>query len=144
MAFCLLAAPDHMTDQTRPHAPGLIRTGGFWAVIPGAMAHALSLVLIAGPSFETRHSAAQQMVETTGDIWRSLLGLPRPAPQINAVRVRTYVTLAAPVLGIAAVVLSAISGALRKHAHYLGRDYVSAIVVDCSAGWWRAVASRQH
>ena len=65
--------------------PSPLRTWGFWAVLTGAIAMAMVIAHIAGPSLEPRPSAGAQVGEIAGEItrsaWRSFFGLSNPEPE---------------------------------------------------------------
>ncbi|MEM9331642.1 MAG: hypothetical protein AAGA53_09970, partial [Pseudomonadota bacterium] len=102
-----------MTSQV---STDLLRTWGFWSVMLGALALALVFVQIVGPTFEQKPSAAQQIGEIAGEIkrsaWRSFFGTAAEVQKAQPVPIWNYLALAAPILGIIAVVLSLISGVL--------------------------------
>lgn len=124
--------------------PVILRQWGFWAVIAGAAALILVFAQMAGPSFEAKPSAAVQIGEIAGEIkrsaWRSFFGLANEAPAPAPVSVWTYVSFAAPILGIIAIVLSLVSGVLRENKRFytygagLG---IAAIVFHFL--WWVAL-----
>ena len=125
-------------------APNPLRRWGFWAIIVGAIALMLVFVQIIGPSFESKPSAATQIGEIAGEIkrsaWRSFFGLPNESPQKAATSLWSYVALAAPALGIAAIVLSAISGVMRENWRYsvYGTGFgVAAVLFHYF--WWLAL-----
>ena len=115
-------------------------------VLATAVALALMLVFaqIVGPTLEPKPSIGTQIGEIAGDIrrsaWRSFFGLPNPAPEAVAPSIWSYFELAAPIIGVVAVVLSLISGVLRENWRYpvygttLG---VAAIVFQYV--WWLAM-----
>ena len=110
----------------------------------GALALVLVFVQIAGPSFEARPSAASQIGEIAGEIrrsaWRSFMGLPAPAPEPARPDMFVYLAIAAPTLGIIAVVLSAISGFLRENWRYAAYGAglgIAALVFQFM--WWVAL-----
>ena len=132
------------TDIPTPTSPTPFRKVGFWAVLTGAAALVLVFVQIVGPTLEPSPSVATQIGEIAGEIkrsaWRTFLGLPAPEPQVQAVPVWNYLALAAPVLGIAAVVLSVISGVLRENWRYpvYGTSLGAAAIVF-HFFWWVAL-----
>lgn len=106
------------TPIARPVTPPF-RTWGFWAVLSGALALLLVFTQILGPTFEPKPSVGTQIGEIAGEIkrsaWRTVLGLPKPAPEPVPLSVWDYAAMAAPILGVAAIVLSAISAVLREN-----------------------------
>lgn len=135
-----------MNKQSELSFPGPIpfRRPGFWAVVISAIALVLVFVQIAGPSFEPRPSAATRIGEIAGEIrrsaWQSFLGLPKPAPEPARPDLYAYLAIAAPVLGIIAVVLSAISGLLRENWRYAAYGAglgIAAVVFQFI--WWVAL-----
>lgn len=135
-----------MTGHNDAPFPGPIpfRRTGFWAVALGALALLLVFIQFAAPSFESRPSAASQIGEIAGEIrraaWRSFLGLPAPAPEATSPGLLVYVAVVAPVLGIVAIVLSAISGFMRENWRYAvyGAALGGAAVVF-QFMWWVAL-----
>lgn len=103
-------------------SPEFLRKWGFWAVLTGAFALVLVFAQMVGPTFEPKPSAASQIGEIAGEIkrsaWRSFFGLPKPAPEISSPSLWDYIAMVAPILGVAAVVLSLISGVLRENWRY--------------------------
>lgn len=122
----------------------IVRKWGFWSVVLGALALMLVFAQMVGPSFETKPSAATQIGEIAGEIkrsaWRSFFGMPAPEPKVQSNSVWDYLAIIAPILGIAAVVLSLISGVLKENWRFpvygvtLG---ASAIVFQYV--WWLAL-----
>lgn len=124
--------------------PMFLRKWGFWAVLTGAIALVLVFIQIAAPTFEARPSAASQIGEIAGEIkrsaWRTFLGLPKPEPEATAFPFWNYLALAAPILGVVAVVLSLVSGVLRENWRYpvYGTAFgVAAILFHFF--WWLAL-----
>ncbi|MEM8836812.1 MAG: hypothetical protein AAGE89_01870 [Pseudomonadota bacterium] len=121
-----------------------LRRWGFWSVLVGALALMLVFIQIVGPSIEPKPSAATQIGEIAGEIkrsaWRSFLGVPAEKAEVEPPRIWDYFALAAPILGIVAVVLSLVSGIFRENWRYpvygvsLG---ASAIVFQYL--WWLAL-----
>ena len=105
---------------TAEHNP--FQTWGLWAVITGATALMLVFLQIGGPMLEPQPSVGTQIGEIAGDIrrsaWRSFFGIETPVAEPEPVGVWPYVALAAPVLGIVAIVLSLISAVRRENWHY--------------------------
>ncbi|KEP70282.1 hypothetical protein DL1_18910 [Thioclava dalianensis] len=122
----------------------LARSWGMWAVLTGALALVLVFVQIVGPSFEAKPSAATQIGEMAGEMkraaWRSLLGLPRPEQVPAPVSGWAYVALAAPIMGVIAIVLSMVSGVLRENWRYAiyGAGFGAAAIVFHFV-WWLAL-----
>jgi hypothetical protein len=135
-----------MMDQNDTSFPPAIpfRRFGFWAVATGALALALVFIQIVVPSFEARPSVATQVGEIAGEIrrsaWRSFLGLPAPAPEPARPGLAVYLALAAPVLGVVAVVLAAISGLLRENRRYAAYGAgLGVAAVTFQFFWWVAL-----
>ncbi|SLN62174.1 hypothetical protein PEL8287_03384 [Roseovarius litorisediminis] len=110
----------------------------------GALALCLVFIQMVGPSFEAKPSAGSQIGEIAGEIkraaWRSFLGLPKPEPESAPVNLWNYIAMAAPIMGVIAVVLSLISGVLRENWRYpvYGTSFgVAAIVFHYF--WWVAL-----
>ncbi|MFK7834596.1 MAG: hypothetical protein AB8B60_00115 [Sulfitobacter sp.] len=94
--------------------------------------------------FETKPSAGAQIGEIAGEIkrsaWRTLLGLPKPAPEPVSPSLWVYTAMAAPILGVAAILLSVISGVMRENwrfAVYGTSLGVAAVVFQFF--WWVAI-----
>ncbi|MEM7507614.1 MAG: hypothetical protein AAF415_12800 [Pseudomonadota bacterium] len=125
-------------------APRFHRKWGFWAVVFGAIGLVLVFAQIAGPTFETKPSAASQIGEIAGDIkraaWRKFLGLPKEEAQPQPLSLTNYLAIAAPILGIVAVVLALISGVLRENWRYAvyGTSLGAAAIVF-QYFWWIAL-----
>ena len=95
----------------------LISRPGFWALVIGALAMILVFLNISNVFNEPAPSAASQIGEIAGEIkrsaWRSFFGLGDDAPAAAATPAAPdFLALAPPVLGVVAIVLSAISGVL--------------------------------
>lgn len=121
--------------------PSPFRQWGLWAVLFGALALALVFAQMVGPSFETKPSVGTQIGEIAGDIrrsaWRSFFGLPTPPPEPEPFSIFPYLAIAAPILGIIAVVLAVISGVLRENWRYTAYGLglgIGAIVFQYV--WW--------
>jgi len=134
------------TDMPPRPPLALFRTWGVWALMAGAMALILVMVQIAGPSLEPKPSAGTQIGEIAGEIkraaWRSFLGLPEPAPEPvpMSTRVFAYLGVAAPVLAVVAVVLSAISGVMREHWRFpVYATSLGAAAILFQFFWWVAL-----
>jgi hypothetical protein len=128
---------DIQTDPT----PNPLHKWGLWAILTGALALILVFVQIVGPSLEPRPSAATQLGEFAGEFkraaWRSFLGLPNPEAEAVKPSVWAHLALAAPILGIIAVILSVISGLMRENWRFAAYGTglgVSAIVFQYV--WW--------
>lgn len=130
---------NHVLDN-----PAFLRRWGFCAVIAGAAALILVFAQMVGPSFEAKPSAAAQIGEIAGEIkrsaWRSLFGLSNEQPAEALVSLWTYVSFAAPVLGVIAIVLSLVSGVLRENWRYpvYGTGMGIAAIVFYFF-WWAAL-----
>lgn len=135
---------ENQTQTPQGDAPEFLRRWGFWAVLSGAAAMILVFAQIIGPTLDPGPSAASQIGEIAGEIrrsaWRSLLGLPNQAPETASSSPWGYIALAAPILGVAAIVLAMISGVLRENWRYpvYGTSFgVAAIVFHYF--WWIAL-----
>lgn len=140
----ILSPMDTHTANSAQADPNPFRKWGLWAVLTGALALTLVFVQIVGPSLQPQPSAATQIGDMAGEIkraaWRSFLGLPKPEPEVQPTPVWTYLALAAPILGIVAMVLSLVSGLLRENwrfAAYGASLGISAIVFQYV--WWVAL-----
>jgi len=118
-----------------------IRKAGFWSVLIGAVALVLVFMHIVGPTLEPKPSVATQIGEIAGEIkrsaWQALLDKASPKPAAQPVPVWNYVAIAAPVLGIAALVLSLISVLMRENWRYAAYGAglgIAAIVFQFV--WW--------
>ena len=131
--------------DTFPHGdPTLLNKWGFWALAFGALSLICVFAQFALPAFETKPSVGTQIGEIAGEIkrsaWRSLLGLPRPEPEATTTPLWMYFAMVAPVLGIIAICLSAISAILRENwrfSVYATSFGVAAIVFQLF--WWVAL-----
>ena len=122
----------------------ILTTWGLWAVLIGAFALILVFVQIVGPMMTPKPPVGSQVGEIAGEItrsaWRSLLGLPKPEPEVVPVPIWTSFGIVAPALGVIAIVLSVISGVSRENWRYsvygtgLG---VAAVVFNYF--WWVAL-----
>jgi hypothetical protein len=113
-------------------------------VLFGALALALVFFQIAAPSFEPRPSAGAQIGEIAGEIkrsaWRTFLGLPKPEAKAQTVSLSYYLAVAAPILGIVAIVLSLISGVLRENWRYAAYGVsLGAAAIVFQFFWWLAL-----
>lgn len=119
--------------------PGLHRMWGFWAIALGALGVLLVFARIAWPLPDDTPTLAQQAGEMAGEIrraaWRSFLGLettpPPPEPPTLRDRFMELSIIAAPILGVAAVILAAVSAVRREDWHltvYGGSLGLAAIV----------------
>jgi hypothetical protein len=108
-----------MFDNTQHNPFG---AWGFWGVLAGALALVLVFLQIAGPSLEPQPSVGNQIGEIAGDIarsaWQSFRGEYIPEPEPAEVSKWVVLGLAAPVLGVIAIVLSLISAVRRENWHY--------------------------
>lgn len=128
-----------------PHdGPDVLRQWGFWAVLIGGLALILVFVQLVGPSFQPQPSAATQIGEIAGEMkraaWKSFLGLPQPEPEAPSFSIWPYVALAAPILGVAAIVLALVSRVLGENWRYgvYGTCFgIAAIVFHFF--WWVAL-----
>ena len=129
-----------------PHRdqPAFITCWGFWALMAGGLAVILVFAQIIGPSFEPKATVGSQIGEIAGEIkrsaWSSLLGLPKAEPEVVATPIWYYFALAAPVLGVCAIILSVISAILKENwrfATYGTALGVAAVVFQLF--WWVAL-----
>lgn len=135
---------DPNVNASLDDTPDFFRKWGFWAVLTGAIALILVFAQMVGPSLQPQPSAASQIGEIAGEIkrsaWRTFLGLPKPEPEVTSPSLWIYVAMAAPILGIVAIVLSLISAVLRENWRFgvygtcLG---VGAVVFQFF--WWVAI-----
>ncbi|NNE53359.1 MAG: hypothetical protein HKN30_13285 [Sulfitobacter sp.] len=136
-------------DQT-PHMPTpdpviTLRSFGFWAVFTGALALIVVLVSITGPTFEPKPSAGTQIGEIAGEIkraaWRSLLGLPQPAPEppTRYAQFKQLLPLVGPIIGVVAILLSLVSGLLRENWRFGAYGFcLGAAAIVFQIAWWIA------
>ena len=119
-----------MTEQTPTPLidvlpTGLHRTWGFWAMVLGGLGVLLVFAQIAWPAPADSPTLAQQVGEMAGEIrraaWRGFLGLdntpPPPEPPTLRDRFMDVSIIAAPILGVIAVLLAAVSGVRREDWH---------------------------
>ena len=135
---------EHTFDPAGPNSPSPFRRWGLWAVVFGALALALVFFQIAAPSFEPKPSAGAQIGEIAGEIkrsaWRTFLGLPKPEAKAQTVSLSYYLAVAAPILGIVAIVLSLISGVLRENWRYAAYGVsLGAAAIVFQFFWWLAL-----
>ena len=110
----------------------------------GALALVLVFVQIAAPSFEPKPSVEAQIGEIAGEIkrsaWRTFLGLPKPEVKAEAAPLSYYLALAAPILGIVAILLSLISSILRENWRYAAYGVsLGATAIVFQYFWWLAL-----
>ncbi|MEL6677808.1 MAG: hypothetical protein AAFQ51_03810 [Pseudomonadota bacterium] len=122
----------------------LMRYWGFWAVLTGALALVLVFAQIVGPSFETKPSLGTQVGEIAGEAarsaWRSFLGRPAAAPEPSAPPVWVYLSLAAPIFGVLALILSAVSAVLRENWRFAAYGTgLAASAILFQLVWWMAL-----
>ncbi|MEL6599481.1 MAG: hypothetical protein AAGK98_19375 [Pseudomonadota bacterium] len=124
--------------------PSLLRYWGFWAMASGGMALLLVFAQIVAPSFEPAPSIGTQIGEIAGDIrraaWQSFLGRPTAEPEPATTSFWVYFAIAAPIFGVLALILSAISALMRENwrfAAYGAGMAVCAIIFQFV--WWLAV-----
>ena len=127
-----------------PNSPSPFRRWGLWAVLLGALALALIFIQIAAPSFEPKPSAGAQIGEIAGEIkrsaWRTFLGLPKPEAKAQPASLTYYLAVAAPILGIVAIVLSLVSGVLRENRRYAAYGVsLGATAIVFQYVWWLAL-----
>ena len=135
---------EQQLDMAGPETSGPFRKWGLWAVLAGALALVLVFVQIAAPTFEPKPSAAAQIGEIAGEIkrsaWRTFLGLPKPEVKPEPASLASYLALAAPILGIVAIVLSLISGVLRENWRYAAYGVsLGATAIVFQYFWWLAL-----
>jgi len=118
----IVPAMEHANGSAAQDASALAGTWGFWALMAGALSVLLVFAQIALPMMEPQPSVGTQLGEIAGEIkraaWRSFLGLAQPEPEPVSPPVWAYLTIAAPMFGVIAIVLSAISGILRENRRY--------------------------
>ncbi len=134
----------NVVNTPQSSAPVFLSKVGFWAVLTAALALMLVFLQIVGPTFETKPSIGSQIGEIAGDMkrsaWRSFLGLPEPTPEPVPVSMWTYAAMAAPILGVIAVVLSLVSAILRENWHYAVYGTVlGAAAIVFQFFWWVAL-----
>ncbi len=120
------------------------RRWGFWGVICGAIALVLVFIQIFGPMMEPKPSLGTQVGEIAGEIkrsaWRTFLGLGKEAAKPEPVSVMNYFALAAPILGVVAIVLSLVSGVLRENWRYpLYATGLGTTAIVFHFFWWMAL-----
>lgn len=139
-----------MTENApAPSEPGIgqiVRRWGFWSLLCGGIGLILVFFHIFGISNEPAPSAAQQIGEIAGEMrraaWRSFLGLgPEPVePVAPTMDFRHLAGVAAPVLGVLALLLALISGLRRENWRYptygAGLGIASIVFVYV---WWMAL-----
>ena len=135
---------EQQLDIAGPNSQSPFRRWGLWAVLFGALALALVFVQIAAPSFEPKPSAGAQIGEIAGEIkrsaWRTFLGLPKPEVKPEPASLTFYLAVAAPILGILAIVLSLISGVLRENWRYAAYGAsLGATAIVFQYFWWLAL-----
>ena len=117
---------------------------GFWGVLAGALALMLVFLQIVGPTLEPQPSAGDQIGEIAGDIarsaWQSFRGEYVAEPEPAEASVWIALGLAAPILGVIAIVLSMISAIRRENWHYpfYGSGLGAAAIVFYFV-WWIAL-----
>lgn len=131
-----------MTDQQIDESP--FRRWGFWGVILGAAALILVFIQIFGPMLDPAPSAGAQIGEIAGDIkraaWRSFFGLAPDAPEPQEAPFSIYLAMAAPIIGVIAVVLSLISGVMRENWRYAAYGTgLGASAILFHFFWWVAL-----
>ncbi|OWY08592.1 hypothetical protein B6V74_12215 [Thioclava sp. F42-5] len=133
-------------SESHPPAPlrPLFRSWGFWALLAGAAALILVFVQISGIANGPQPSAGSQIGEISGEIkrsaWRSFFGLAPKPVEPQPLPASSYLGLAAPVLGILAIVLAGIAAALRENwrlPSYAVSLGIAAIVFQYV--WWIAL-----
>ena len=135
---------EQILEPAGPNSPRPFRKWGLWAVIIGALAMALVFFQIAAPSFEPKPSAGAQIGEIAGEIkrsaWRTFLGLPKPEAKPEPASLTRYLAVAAPILGIVAIVLSLVSGVLRENWRYAAYGVsLGATAIVFQYFWWLAL-----
>jgi hypothetical protein len=103
-------------------APHPFYTFGLWAVLTGGLALIAVFVHIVAPSLEPSPSVGSQIGEIAGEIrrsaWATFLGEAEPAPVEESIDWWIYLAFVGPTLGVAALVLSLISGLRRENWRY--------------------------
>lgn len=111
-------------DTVSGPTPHPFYTFGLWAVLTGGLALVAVFIHMTAPMLEPAPSVASQIGEIAGDIrrsaWATVLGEADPAPEAaeEAVRWWVHLALVGPALGVAALVLSLISGLRRENWRY--------------------------
>ena len=117
---------------------------GFWGVIAGGLAVMLVFLQMVGPTLEPQPSVGNQIGEIAGDIarsaWQSFRGEYVPEPEPAGGQTWVILGLAAPILGVVAIVVSMISAIRRENWHYpvYGAGLGAAAIVFYFV-WWVAM-----
>ena len=138
---------ENVPNSGEPDIRQIFRRWGFWSVTLGGLGLILVFYHIFGISTEPTPSAGQQIGEIAGEIrrsaWRSFLGLgPEPAEPVAPAPMdfRHLAGVAAPILGVIAIVLALISGLRRENWRYpvygAGLGVASIVFVYI---WWLAL-----
>lgn len=120
------------------------RAWGVWSVLAGALAVVLVFVQLVGPSLQPQPSVGNQIGEIAGDIarsaWESFRGEYVANPEPAGAPIWAVLGLAAPVLGVVAIILSMISAIRRENWHYpfYGAGLGMAAIVFYFI-WWIAL-----
>lgn len=123
---------------------GPFKKWGFRAVLFGAIALVLVFIQIFGPMLEPTPSVGNQIGEIAGEIkrsaWRSFLGLSNNSMQLEPVSWTIYFALAAPILGIVAIVLSLVSGLSKENWRFsVYGAGLGASAILFHFFWWMAL-----
>jgi hypothetical protein len=116
---------------------------GFWGVLAGGLALVLVFLQLAGPSLTPQPSVGNQIGEIAGDIarsaWQSFRGEYVPEPEVADPPIWMVLGMAAPVLGVVAIVLSLVSAVRQENWHYpfYGAGLGGAAIVFYFV-WWLA------
>ena len=136
-----------MTDQidpTTPAPPNPFRTWGLWAVTLGGLAVCLVFFQIFGPMMEPKPSVGTQIGEIAGDMkraaWKSFFGLSNEVAEPEPVQNTFYLALAAPVMGVIAIVLAMVSGVMGENWRFAAYGTsLGAAAVLFHFFWWIAL-----
>jgi hypothetical protein len=120
------------------------RTWGLWAVALGAMSLVLVLYQIFAPMSEPSPSVGTQIGEIAGDMkrsaWRSFFGLSDEAAEVEPATSTLYLLYVAPVMGVAAILLSLVSGLVGENWRFAAYGTgLGATAVLFHFFWWLAL-----
>ena len=133
-----------MEQQTTPPLPNPLRTWGLWAVGLAALSLGLVFYQIFAPMMEPKPSAGTQIGQIAGDMsraaWRSFFGLEAEVAEPEAVSSFAYLAVAAPIMGVVAIVLSLISGIRGENYHFaMYGTGMGAAAILFHFFWWVAL-----
>ncbi len=132
------------TANSDAAALGPLRRWGFWAVLFGATSLILVIFQVFGPTLEPQPSVGTQIGEIAGEIkrsaWRSFFGLSTETAAPEPASAMDYLAVAAPILGVVAIVLSLISGIRRENWRYPAyATGLGASAIIFHFFWWAAL-----